>query len=235
MDNVHTIYLIIVSIFSTYIYWFITFKQTKSYYRAFDYLIITFVVTVILGRIGGILLNWESFQSDIILYPIFVQDSTNALHLSNNIPWIFLKVWDGKFDFLSLLYSPILTQLLIIKEFEYLKTWRKSSVLFTSSGFVFFLLFKGYKFLNDGAIPIEEVLIVFLFVITSISFIFLESRNYKLKTNFLIFLLPIYVVIDLILGINKYDNFSLGYFIFMVIINSMVLLNVIDIKSPKYK
>jgi hypothetical protein len=235
MGNVHTIYLIIVLIFSIYFYWFVAFKQTKSYYRAFDYLLMTLVGTVILGRIGGILLNWELFNDDIVLYPIFIQDSSNALHLSNNIPWVFLKVWDGKFDFLGLLYGPILTQIFVIKEVEYLKGWRKSTSLFISSGFVFYLFFKYYKFLGDNQMSIEEVLIVLLFALVSTSLVFLNSRGYRFNTNFHVLLLPIYILIEFILNIDKYNNLPLVYLLSILLINVLIIGNIVDFKIDKHK
>lgn len=132
-----------------FFYWYSINVKIKSYYRSYDYVLLTIVIGFFLSRFFGIILDFSEYTTNGFGIAPFMQSlKGHGVEISNTLPWSFLKLGDGNYFFSAFVFAPYVTHLLIRNFIEIKADWRQQCYLFVGFGMlnlIFINLYRIYK------------------------------------------------------------------------------------------
>ena len=169
IQNIHPLLIyIILFTFGLYVFWRGCSESRRNRSSIFDIFIISSFLSLVIGRIVYIILEWTSFSS-FMWYWLPYEKYGDEIYLFRLLPWRFFRIWDGGLIILGVFVSLIL----FLTFFSLvLKKWRWKHVFFpiyfsstTMLGFSFIYLnfLSGFnQWIYRGLILVSILIIFFV-------------------------------------------------------------------------
>lgn len=242
IQNIHplVVYLILFLV-GLYVYWRGCIESRKNISSVFDTFVFSAILSVAVGRIVYIAVEWETFSS-FIWYWLPYEKYGEKVYLFRLLPWRFLSIWDGGLVILAVFVSILLFLtffVLVIKKWNWKHLFFPiyfSSITMLGLSFIYIGINSGfYNWIYHGLILISILGILYLLY----KFIYRVIKNPKLEKYVLgyvglisvwvssIYISYLYFISDLTL----LEDVLVGIFIIWSL--SMGVFFVIDLKKAR--